>query len=100
MNTVTLTSHLSVWNLFLLIVFFEKLFYLSYSHFRKKNSWKRECAPLIIFPAVQLIEMIEAVFNASKTQSSPVWSHEELLEKYEYWPLKYAERGPPIPLID
>lgn len=51
---------------------------------------KRKCIPLIIFSVVRLIDMIEAVCNVGKTQSSPVWSHEELLEKYEYWPLKYA----------
>lgn len=42
------------------------------------------------FPAVRLIEIIEAVCNVGKTQSSPVMSHEELLEKYEYWSLKCA----------
>lgn len=51
---------------------------------------KTGVCPINHFPAVQLIEMTEAVFNAGKTQSSPVWSHEERLEKYEYWPLKYA----------
>lgn len=57
---------------------------------KKKKEMKKRVCPINHFPAVRLIEMIEAVCIVGKTQSSPVQSHEELLEKYEYWPLIYA----------
>lgn len=52
-------------------------------------------APLIrVPPTVQLIEMIEGDLNGWQNTSEwvffRVWSHEGVLEKYEYLPLKNA----------